>query len=251
LTTIRTPLSAEEGIARLGVIDQLVTAKGWERAAILATLIRLPGSGGNPDSRVYTAEQLAKEGISGLRDPDTIRKYVQRWLDANDGEYPEFGVKIKLPELRWPPVDPSDRGTRMSAKQVEKQVRESREIAEAAIRGLADGGLEHLDDDEVEELVHQASAARPAPAGRGHGRSVRDRTGDAPFDLPPRSHIGGHEDERRMNVHRDQANLAAAITRIKWDFDTPALRDHLELEVIQAAYDDLAEIIVALQGVHV
>lgn len=254
MTTIRTPLSNEEGITRLEVIDELVTSKGWERAAILATIVRLPGQGSRTDlatspnaGKFLTAEQFADLGISGLRKADTVRKYVQRWLDAN-GEYPEYGAKVDLPVKRWPPVDPSDGGSRATPSNIERMVRENREHAEAAIRGLAEGGLDHVDDGSVEKLVHGAATARPVPTRAGVGRELNDRAGDAPFDSPPRPYPDAPRDEMRMDVHRDQAALAGAIARIKWDFDDPARREHLEPEVIRAAYDDLANLIAELEG---
>jgi len=97
-----------------GVIDSIaedsewLTDRQWKLAAKLAAVVRLPGSGSHnkqkPATGFLTCDEFAARGIRGLRKGDTVRLYVQRWLDANDGEYPELGKTVVLPDDEWPPT---------------------------------------------------------------------------------------------------------------------------------------------------
>src|SRR5262245_130692 len=106
MASIEVPGTIREATARLRAVDKLVTATEWERAAIVAAFVRLPGSGskGNLTSEVSSAEDFAARGINGLRSPQTVRLYVTRWLEASNGKYPQPGRKVKLPTAEWPPT---------------------------------------------------------------------------------------------------------------------------------------------------
>lgn len=154
-TIIHTPASADEATERLTAIDRVLRARHWERAAILATIVRLPGSGGTPDrkanrgSQVCSAEQLTERKIPGLRDANTIRLYVQRWLDAHDGRYPEADIDIELPTTTWPPVDKNDAGTRMP-KAIDKAM--DKLIEEHGVQAVIDELHTRLDDVPIDEI---------------------------------------------------------------------------------------------------
>jgi len=57
------------------------TATGWERAAIVAAFVQLPGRGSRATEErrttFFTAEEFATLGIGGLKSDRTIRIYVQ------------------------------------------------------------------------------------------------------------------------------------------------------------------------------
>ena len=84
-TTVTIPASIEEATSRLGAIERLLTATGWERAAIVAAFVRLNDGPGQPQSITNNGNTLstvgfADLGITGLRKADTVRLYVQAWL---------------------------------------------------------------------------------------------------------------------------------------------------------------------------
>ena len=110
-TTITIPSSIEEAVHSLEGIESLVRKKGWERAATVAAFVRLDeGHGGkHADIRVFhSANSFAALGVTGLSHQETVRFYVNRWLDEI-GDYPEPGDDVVLPEKEWPPG--STRGT--------------------------------------------------------------------------------------------------------------------------------------------
>lgn len=213
MTTVTVPATVEEAVDRLRKLDRLLMAKGWERAAILATFIRLPGSGShnkrlNRGSPVLSAEQFAADGIPGLRDPNTIRLYVQRWLDANGGRYPTPGDTIELPAGPWPPTTPEvDARTQKVAdaeaiaaqaeadgtgtskaldiakntKAMAAAIKASPPVAQAAVGALIAGGLGQLDMIDAvrlrgaieDVLPHAVPKERKAPS-RHHWTDVVD-----------------------------------------------------------------------------
>jgi len=114
VTVIKTPTSVEEAVERLGVIDNVVLTKEWERALIVATFVRLDqdsgvrkdslrrAAGGAPET--YSSRSFAALGIPGLCKSHTVAEYTRRWLDANDGQYPARGRKVELPDEEWKPT---------------------------------------------------------------------------------------------------------------------------------------------------
>ena len=106
--TVHIPATIEEATETLTGIESLLTKKGWERAAIVAAFVRLPGQGARTDltsgDSPKSAEQFSALGISGLRDPKVVRAYVQNWLDEHNGIYPEPGADVVVPKTPWPPT---------------------------------------------------------------------------------------------------------------------------------------------------
>ena len=175
--TIHTPASLDEADRRLTNIERVLMTRGWERAAILATVVRLPGSGGpagraNRRSEVCSAEQYAERSIPGLQSANTIRLYVQRWLDANGGKYPKADSDIVLPDTKWPPVDSSDTGSRTTTSNIGRQIASNPKLAEAAAVALADGAIEHVDKETNKKLsrVSGERAVRDSGATVNPGR---------------------------------------------------------------------------------
>lgn len=166
--TIKIPRTRGEVTEELGQIGELLTATEWRRAALLAAVVRMPGSGSNRGSRqvnadigVYTPEQFAALGLNGLRSHSTVRLYVQRWLDAHDGQYPDLGETVTVPDDEWPPTRTgtnghnSDRGMRSTIREmVDKHggdavanalADEAPAIAAAAWNTVADRRVEAID----------------------------------------------------------------------------------------------------------
>jgi len=97
---ITIPATVEEAVTTLNGLEALLTAKEWQRAAIVAAFIK-PGIR-KATGRFLTTTQFRNLGITGLRTTDTVALYAQRWLDAHDGIHPEPGAQVALPDIEWP-----------------------------------------------------------------------------------------------------------------------------------------------------
>jgi hypothetical protein len=87
------------------VITAIKHATGWERAALVAAVVRMqPTRGGDRRSaRFHDAETtvaFADRGIPGLTSDTTVRRYIRRWL-AITGRYPRPGEHVTLPLTPW------------------------------------------------------------------------------------------------------------------------------------------------------
>jgi hypothetical protein len=145
---ITIPSTVEEAATALGGLEALLTAKEWQRAAIVAAFVKIgEGRGksiGNSSSAISPV-RFAKLKINGLQSENTVRMYVQRWLDAHDGVHPEPGAQVLLPETPWPvtrtgtdgydseegAVETIKKLTRKHPTAITKAAEESDEVAEA------------------------------------------------------------------------------------------------------------------------
>lgn len=118
--TVTIPASADDVIAELTGLGKLITAKKWERAALVASVVRLDlGHGGRDETgkfpRFESARGFAERGIVGLLDHKSVAKYVQAWLDTHDGRYPKLGATVTLPTSDFPPTRTGTDGDRTPA----------------------------------------------------------------------------------------------------------------------------------------
>src|SRR5262245_14678150 len=181
MTTVKMPASLDEAVTSLSGIDNLLRSKEWEKSAIVATFVELRTSrGGDPatnaKSRIGRLSPLefAKLGITGLRTADTVRVYVQNWLDYNDGKYPTPGKAVVLPDRKWPPQD-ENLGSRLSVdpqKAIQQIIDKhgAQVIAEAARRPEVAAAI-HDDFEASTEMIREtgrrleANRRLPRPGG--------------------------------------------------------------------------------------
>lgn len=108
MTTFTVPSTRDEILSEIGLTSELHKATGWRLAALLSSVVRLPGTGTRRGERrkstPFTAKEFAALGYRGLRSDKTVSVYVQRWLDANDGMYLSPGDEYVVPSLDWPPT---------------------------------------------------------------------------------------------------------------------------------------------------
>lgn len=119
---------------------EFATALEWERAAIVAAYVRLANQPGRPTAETvtvdrYSPEQFADLGIYGLRSKTTVRRYVERWLDANDGTYPNPGEDVTLPARPWDDQDARD--ARAEARAARQLAAATPEVPPAAPASVA------------------------------------------------------------------------------------------------------------------
>jgi hypothetical protein len=190
--TIHTPATVAEAIDRLTGIERLLMSKGWERAAVLATIVRLDNRAGRKPNRwnptdYLTPGDLARKRIPGLLDPAVIRLYVQRWLDTHDGVYPDPDTEVELPVGPWPPTTPEadDRTTGVTdAEAIKEQATADGTGASKALdiaknpRAMAAA---------IKASPQVAAAAAQALEARASKAAAEEaaKAGEAPFDTPP------------------------------------------------------------------
>ena len=125
MATFKVPDSAEEAVEQLGslgrrvdAINRLLSARKWERAAIIACLVGPERGKGRPPSKSLTIETfpfstvtLSNLGIHGLRSSNTVAHYRNVW--CRERPVPDFGDEVDLDGLpEWTgTVRPGHAGT--------------------------------------------------------------------------------------------------------------------------------------------
>ena len=113
---ITIPATIEAATEALDGVDALLTAKEWERAAIVYAFTYESkggrGTGGNlTETGQVSITDFAKRKIKGLERRETIAYYRLNWKAAiAAGKAVEIGPgdKVTLPDMKWPGAD---RGT--------------------------------------------------------------------------------------------------------------------------------------------
>ena len=204
---IHIPATPEAADLRLGDIGSIVTAREWERAAIIAARVRLAdGPGGNvtSDNAHLTPTQFAALGITGLRSHNTIQRHVQNWLDANDDQYPELGADIVMPEKDYPSnsrtTDPEP-----GSQKVDDIMSNPKATAKALTDdGFVDRVLDRMDDETIDRVTETITRRREVD------REVAAvENGAQPLDMDKYSKPSGG----MIDSIADQARLGANVER--------------------------------------
>lgn len=108
MTTIRVP-TASELRERLDGIDRLLTARKWERAAIVYAFTDIGGPRNSgrekPDPPKLNIRDFAGQGYAGLTTNKSVTRYRDAWLTAisNGWAVPvEPGQEVTLPDEEFP-----------------------------------------------------------------------------------------------------------------------------------------------------
>lgn len=156
---VQIPASVDEAVDKLGSLGKLLTAKEWERAAILAAFVEVRETTGRPAEtrgtpRFENPRQFAKRGIVGLRDDKTVARYVKAWMNEV-GVRPVSGTEVTLPTTPFPSdsYTGSDTG---KGSQVEAVVKSN---APAVAKALADSAVVARVIDKMTPEAKQALAA--------------------------------------------------------------------------------------------
>lgn len=118
---ISIPSTVEQAVSRLTGLDEsittakaLLTASEWERAAIVAALIRptrkgRPRKDGKVDESIHfqSFRAFAGLGIVGLRNHAEVSRYYRVWMEEV-GVEPDLGGEVELPTTPFPPVPPRE-----------------------------------------------------------------------------------------------------------------------------------------------
>lgn len=104
--SIRIPASIDEAVSSLNGLAALLTAKQWERAAIVYAFTE-PGNGGprtGLDQGQLSLREFAELGISGLRRRERVSAYRDAWqsaIDQGKARALNPGNVAELPDLPW------------------------------------------------------------------------------------------------------------------------------------------------------
>ncbi|CPR33704.1 Uncharacterised protein [Mycobacteroides abscessus] len=103
------PESIEDAVLNLKGLGELITASEWQRAALVWAFTQ-EGKPGPPGDRTTSGpisiNDFTRQGISGLKSKETVRKYRRAWSKAiADGFTTNVkpGDLIDLPEVEWQP----------------------------------------------------------------------------------------------------------------------------------------------------
>lgn len=105
--SIRIPASIDEAVSSLNGVAALLTAKQWERAAIVYAFTTDEINGGprtGRNSGQLSLREFATLGITGLRSREQVRAYRDAWqsaIDAGPAEEAVPGQEVELPSLPW------------------------------------------------------------------------------------------------------------------------------------------------------
>lgn len=215
MSTINIPRTVDEALASLDGIGRLVTAKEWERAALVYALTHEGRTGGRRSGTNVTLsfQGLADRGISGLADRKRVAWYHDQWQAVVEAGYAQpvgLGDDLDIPDdWEWPPNDtvgerdttmtPERRdrlmeagraaGMRTGSKVVDiaanprsmaEAIKADSATAEAAAKALAESrGLATEADPRVERMMRRAGKEREAwesSANRGEARGSEHET---------------------------------------------------------------------------
>lgn len=143
-TTVAIPATIEDAVGALNGIDALLTAKGWERAAIVYAFTepdpgakRAQTSDGNPSKVLLSISDFAKLGIAGLATRETVAHYRKCWIDGGGDPFTYPGATVELPTGPFPPPGDSNFGKRVSPEKAKATVEQwSPEAKAEAVKAL-------------------------------------------------------------------------------------------------------------------
>lgn len=202
MSTVKVPASVNEAKRRLTSLDSLITATGWERAAIVAALV--PGH--------YSATEFAALRITGLRSTGAVTRCVEAWCHPLEVDgvvvkpvqfAPALGSKVKLPSCPYPTEAAGtarSSGGRPRAPQSEIVDRAGEDDAYAA------------------ELIEKLLKANPAAAKKAIARNTAGGVPEAPFDTPPEFQLVQARSMGADHLINNIRHIAALIERHQLDF---------------------------------
>jgi hypothetical protein len=232
MNTIHIPGSIGDAVDQLGSVERLLTAKRWERAAIVAAFVRLNEFGDNQHSEGRTSTTLSPNafadlGIAGLKSDATVRLYVTRWLESHDGIYPEAGAEVALPDdAQWESTRTGTDGAESPegmAKVLDKMVEKhgSAAVAEA---------IEQTAPEVVNDAVGQRqSKPKPKPVVT----DVPDEIGERMDTMAMLRTAAGHA--TAIKLRHDKAPESFEVTA-----------DALKLRKLSDAFGMLADMVVGV-----
>lgn len=108
-TAVFMPKDRIAAVNKLASLSSLAAAREWERAAMIALLVKR-GTPGRKRTNIrangdepYSIKEFTRLGIYGFRSEDSIRAYMKAW-ESSGLETPAWGDRIELPSTEFPDV---------------------------------------------------------------------------------------------------------------------------------------------------
>lgn len=156
------PRGRADAATKLGKLSALAASREWERAALIALLVK-PGKAGRPrkdvtrnankDQDQYTIVEFTRLGIYGFRTHNSVRAYLKAWALSGLAA-PEWGMKVAMPVCEFP--DTAEIYTLKSA--------EDSDDGPAPSVEPSDGSDDGEDEEEAEEAADALSRGRKGPS---------------------------------------------------------------------------------------
>lgn len=167
------PSTPKAILADVAKKSALVSATGWELAAELAAIVRFSDKPGRPvigkSANYKSTVDIAKLSLRGLSSHHTVERYVEGWLAAHDGIYPEPGETVELPSYDWPPTTLLDQRYQI----------EDKEAITAQAEADGTGAAKAVDIAKNTKAMAAAIKASPRVAAAA-AEALRDRVEDIP-----------------------------------------------------------------------
>lgn len=171
MTIVSIPPTIKAATAQLEGLESLLTAKQWERAAIVYafTYEGVNRFSSGPVLGRYTIRQFADLKIKGLSSRETIKHYRDNWKLAVESEDAPEGIepgdRVYLPEIDWP-IEKGNAGSRVSVDP-ETAVQQviDKHGANAAAAALATKAPQAVASQVAKPAVAQAAMADPKARG--------------------------------------------------------------------------------------
>lgn len=228
--TIQIPRDITSAVKELTAIEELLTAKQWARAAIVATFVEPRAGQGRqllPKSKEVAESGLAfaQRGIKGLTSPSTVLLYANAWLERFPR--PKPGQKVTLPSDEWPPMRTGTDGYE-SETGMERTL--DRMIAKHGAQAVANAIIK---DPVVETAISRAQIDRYSPAEEREGLIERGQAREAALGRAiGESHAGlaehtDHPAEIELEAARMRLRLAVRAMR-QFPYMSDGQRSRLE-----------------------
>lgn len=170
---IKVPKTVSEATAALNGVGQLLTAKEWERAAIVYAFTTVQ-QGSNQHRRksddALGIAEFAALGITGLTNRETVGEYRRAWVENGTLDI-KPGDTITLPTMDWPPGQINHRRGSHATEAREYIARNPKVAVEAikAVPAVADAVTTAIanDDSLSEDVTRKAFAKRTGTTDRG------------------------------------------------------------------------------------
>src|SRR5215471_13044607 len=217
MSSITVPADLAGANIRLGQLDRLATATGWERAAIVWAYVEPDqGNGGRevvgPDR--LSARDFARQGVVGLASHGVVNHYRAAWqaaIDRGEAQPAIPGGTVQLPTVPFPP---SEGGRQVVAGRVDSATRQALAAA-AAVDGTAASRAVQVAGDPAA----MATAIRTSPAVAKAAREAlrdRDRLDDATTQaaIDQAGRRAGRAAGRALGIDLVSAHLRAAAAEL-------------------------------------
>jgi len=179
-TTVVIPTTIKKATDALNGIDSLLTAKGWERAAIVYAFTHGHDKPGQPKriaepGNTLSTVQFAKLGINGLTKPDTVRSYRQAWEEGKGDTDIKPGATVKLPTIGFPPSDNDEvrKRVRVEPGSSPEQIERAVETMTPAQRKTAIKKLVEVEPEIVADVVSDDRATFSSAADMYEEKAAR------------------------------------------------------------------------------